>query len=276
MSLGEKIWYRWLKRPYILAVEEKVNDSKVMPVVFLHGLASSSHVWDPVLDAMDGLAISNRRLTVDLLGFGESPKPDWLAYNTDDHARMVIATLVRRRVKKAVLVGHSMGCLIAVRVARLRPDLVKQLILYEMPLYSGLPDKRTYRIRLNLYFKFYERVIAYRPIFKGPGVGKAQKFAERVFGLKITDQTWRPFIKSLKHTIMQQTTSEDLKHIKAPMDVIYGSRDRVVIKGKTKALFGEDATNIQSYTVKASHNVSKKASLFIAQRIQAAVNGETL
>jgi len=75
---------------------------------------------------------------------------------------------------------------------------------------------------------------------------------------------------------MQQTTSEDLKHIKAPMDVIYGSRDRVVIKGKTKALFGEDATNIQSYTVKASHNVSKKASLFIAQRIQAAVNGETL
>ncbi len=262
----DTIWHKWLNQPYRLVKTYDVG--KGQPVVLLHGLASSSDAWKLLLTELQDK--SCRVVAYDLLGFGKSPKPDWLRYTTDDHARMVIAALERTRLRAPViLVGHSMGCLVSVRVARLRPDLVKHLILYEMPLYSGLPDKRRYRLRLNLYFRLYEKITTYRPIFKGPGIGKAQKIAERFGGFKFNDNSWKPFVKSLRHTIMEQTAADDLKHVRMPMDVIYGSRDRLVIRGKTKAIFGEDADHITAHTIKVSHNIGKKACAFIATRIEA-------
>lgn len=213
-----------------------------------------------------------RMVSFDLLGFGQSPKPDWLTYNVDDHATAVIAAIERLRFKQpVVLVGHSMGCLVSARVARLRPDLIRHLVLYEMPLYSGLPDKRGYRLRLKIYFNLYARIVAYKPIFRGPGKKRAQKLAEKIAGFTLDDDTWRPFVRSLKHTIMEQKTNEDIKQIKAPMDVIYGTRDRLVIRGKTTEIFGTDVTNITAHNVKENHGVSKKASAFLVERIEAAL-----
>jgi cis-3-alkyl-4-acyloxetan-2-one decarboxylase len=164
-----------------------------------------------------------------------------------------------------------MGCLISVRVARLRPDLVRHLVLYEMPLYNGLPDKRSYRLRLKFYFALYERIIAFKPIFNGPGKKRAQKLAEKIAGFTLDDATWPPFIRSLKHTIMEQKTHEDIKQIKLPMDVIYGTRDRVVIRGKTAEIFGQDVANITAHNIRENHGISKKASSFLVSRVEAAL-----
>lgn len=265
----ETVWHKWLKRPYRL--QKVIDRGRGAPVVFLHGLGRSSVSWKhmPELVAEDGPL---RILSFDLLGFGQSPKPDWLTYNVDDHAKAVIASLKSLRLRQpVVLVGHSMGCLISARVAALRPDLVKHLILYEMPLYNGLPDKRTYRLRLKIYFNLYEKIVAFKPIFRGPGKKRAQKLAEKIAGFTLDDATWRPFVRSLKHTIMEQKTHEDIKKIKLPMDVIYGTRDRLVIRGKTAEIFGEDVTNITAHNVRENHGVSKKASKFILERVEAAL-----
>lgn len=264
------IWHRWLKRPYRLA---KITDTaKGDPVILLHGLGRSAVVWDYTVGLLQPHDV--RVVTFDLLGFGKSPKPDWLHYNVDDHAQALIASIEKLRLRQpAVLVGHSMGCLIAVRLASLRPDLVKHLVLYEMPLYSGLPDTRRYRLRLNLYFKIYEKIISYKPIFSGPGKKRAQRFAEKIAGFTLSDETWRPFVRSLRQTIMKQTTADDIKRLEMPMDVIYGSRDRLVIRGKTKVIFGEDAVNVTAHTIRESHGISRQAGNFIAERIVAAVNG---
>lgn len=267
--LYEKAWHKWLGRPYKLVKAYDLGLSTSQPIVLLHGLASSSNAWKSLLDELQGKPL--RVVGYDLIGFGKSPKPEWLQYTTDDHARMVIAALEHSRLgQPAIVVGHSMGCLVAVRVARLRPDLVKHLILYEMPLYSGLPDKRLYQLRLNLYFKLYDKVVAYRPVLKGPGVGKAQRIAQKFGNFNFSDHSWKPFVKSLKHTIMEQTTAEDLKHIRMPMDVVYGTRDRLVIRGKTKAIFGEDTGHITAHTIRVSHVINKKACRFLSARIQAA------
>jgi pimeloyl-ACP methyl ester carboxylesterase len=286
MNWREVLWHKWLQRPFRLKQTLEIGDRRGAPVVLLHGLASTTNVWQPLIteltkpetDIIDGEPRPAVRLMAfDLLGHGKSPKPQWLDYVVDDHAQAVIAALRRSRLRQpAILVGHSMGCLVAVRVARLRPDLVRHLILYEMPLYAGLPEKRSYRLRLAIYFKLYNRVIAYEPIFTGPGKGKAQRIAEERFGLNFTNLTWKPFINSLKHTIMEQTTAQDIKRLVQPMDVIYGTRDRLVIRGKTTVIFGSDARNITAHTVKASHNVNHRAAVFLAQRIVAAVNGTSV
>ncbi len=210
-------------------------------------------------------------IAFDLLGFGDSPKPEWPRYSIDDHARQVIAAIKRQAYgQPVILVGHSMGALVALRVARLQPKLVHHVVLYEMPLYEGLPDKRTYKARLAVYFKFYEWVIKQQPSFGEAKQRFSERLGSRIAGLEMTPETWGPFIKSLENTIMRQTAADDIKQLRMPADVIYGSRDMFVIRGKVTTIFGSDATHITGHTIRARHRITLKAARFIAERIAAA------
>jgi len=261
----DNLWHRWLRRPYQLA--RSVDQGDGPAVVLLHGIGRSAGVWQSVVAAL-ATQTGCRVVAYDLLGFGASPKPDWPDYNIDDHATSVIASLQKLHAKQPiVLVGHSMGCLVAVRVARRRPDLVKQMVLYEMPLYEGLPEKRSYRLRLDLYFKLFQQITRLQPTFNPDTARLVERLARRVVGAEISAETWRPFVKSLEHTIMEQTAATDIKLLQMPMDVIYGSRDMLVIRGKAKQIFGSDAANITAHTIRARHTISVKASKFLVQRI---------
>jgi hypothetical protein len=55
------------------------------------------------------------------------------------------------------------------------------------------------------------------------------------------------------------------------MDVIYGTYDMFVIKGKPRQVFGEDKQRIVSHTIRERHIISAKASRFIVARITAAL-----
>jgi pimeloyl-ACP methyl ester carboxylesterase len=267
----DTLWHRTFGRPYRL--HKHIDQGSGQAVVLLHGVGRDGSIWENLAKQLEGQPY--RVIAFDLLGFGKSPKPVWLSYNSDDHARAVIASLKAARVTgKAIFVGHSMGCLVSVRVARLKPALAKHLILYEMPLYDGLPDKRRYRMRLNFYFGLYDRIIKYQPEFNMEKARLAERLAVKVGGMHVTRETWQPFVKSLQNTIMKQTAADDLKYIKIPMDVIFGSRDRLVIRGKTKKLFGIDTENIMMHTIKERHYVSAEASTFIAGRIAAATAGK--
>lgn len=266
----DRFWHRTLRRPYRLARVIDAGQADGAPVVLLHGIGRTGQVWQRVVELLAALPV--RIAAFDLLGFGASPKPDWLAYDSDDHARAVIAALEQLRpVRPAVLVGHSMGCLVAVRVARLRPDLVRHLVLYEMPLYDGLPEKRRYRLRTDLYLKLYRRLTRYKPTFSDRNVRLSERLGRRVVGFEVTAQTWQPFVKSLEHTIIEQTAADDINQLDTPMDVIYGSFDMFVIRGKAEHFFGTDTDNIAVHNIRARHVISPKASRFIVQRIAAAL-----
>lgn len=265
----DKFWHKNLGRPYRLA--RPVEAGNGPPVVLLHGIGRSGQVWQHVVKLL--LPLGAQVVAFDLLGFGDSPKPTWSAYNIDDHAQAVITNIDKLKLNEpTVLVGHSMGCLVAVRVARLRPDLVKHLVLYEMPLYEGLPQKRRYRLRTDLYYRFFKKIAAYQPEFDEANRKLTEKLARKIVGLEVTPETWLPFIRSLENTIMKQTTAEDILSISVPMDVIYGSYDMLVIRGKPQQFFGDKAETITGYTVRARHSISLKASHFLVARIQAALS----
>ncbi len=271
-KLHDTVWHKWLRRPYRLAC---ITDSGVgVPVVMLHGLGRHAGTWQHVVEELQGRPY--RLLAFDLLGFGASPKPDWINYTVDDHVHAVIASLKKYKISgPVILVGHSMGCLISVRIAKLYPELVRHLVLYEMPLYSGLPETKLYRLRLDFYFGLYKRIIAYKPAFGGKTGRTGQKLVEKLLDIQMTPDIWRSFVRSLEHTIMDQRTSQDVRAVAAPIDVIYGSRDRLVIRGETKLLFGQDVKNITAHTIRESHRVSPKASKFLVERIEAAASNST-
>ncbi len=270
-TIIDRFWHGVLRRPYVLARVVDQGADGDPTVVLLHGIGQSGNVWKHLVRRL--VPHGCRVVAFDLLGFGASPKPDRLRYDVDDHARAVIASLRRLRLQApVVLVGHSMGCLVALRVARLRPDLVRHLVLYEMPLYKGLPAKLRYRLRLDAYSRFYRWVINYQPTFGAPAIRRSERLARKVVGFEVTPESWLPFVRSLEHTIMHQTTDQDIKLLAMPLDAIYGRLDMFVIGGKAVQTFATDLPSFTAHTVRARHVISPKAAAFIASRIEAALH----
>jgi len=266
--LFDRFWHKALRRPYRLTRTVDVGAGDT--VVLLHGIGRSGSVWEYVVDLLSLLNV--RVVAFDLLGFGASPKPDWPAYNVDDHARAVIASIEKLRPGgRVILAGHSMGCLVSVRVARLRPDLIRHLVLYEMPLYEGLPQKRRYKLRINLYLNLYRRITRYQPGFSAENLRLVDRLARKIAGLEVSAETWQPFVKSLENTIINQTTAQDITELAMPMDVVYGTFDMLVIRGKAEHFFGTDNGLISVHNVRARHVISLKASRFLVDRIEAAL-----
>ncbi|MFI5270584.1 MAG: alpha/beta fold hydrolase [Candidatus Saccharimonadales bacterium] len=239
-------------------------------VVLLHGVGRTAGAWKNLLKELEHEPY--QVATFDLLGHGNSPKPQWPDYNVDDHAKAVIKSIITAKLSTPViLVGHSMGCLIALRVARLRPDLVKHLILYEMPLFKGLPNKRVYRLRLNFYYRLYKMALEHQPSFESVSTPMKERIAKTFFKLEIDKDGWEPFIKSLEHTIFEQTAPEDIKKVSTPMDVIYGNYDMLVIKGSVQYAIESGNDIINQSSVRAGHRITKRASVLIHDRIKAAL-----
>lgn len=86
--------------------------------VLLHGITESARSWDPLVEriAVDGTVVA-----VDLRGHGRSPKAD--TYDPVSMAADVRALLARRSLDGAepLVVGHSMGGLVAVAYGAMFP-----------------------------------------------------------------------------------------------------------------------------------------------------------
>ena len=98
-----------------------------IPVVFLHGNPVSSYVWRNVIPHVSG---QTRCLAPDLIGMGESGKPD-LAYRLADHVRYLDAWFDAMSLNDAVLVGHDWGGTLAMDWAARHPGRVRGIAVTE-------------------------------------------------------------------------------------------------------------------------------------------------
>ena len=105
-------------------------------VVLLHGKNFCAATWG---DTARVLAASGYRVIVpDQIGFCKSSKPAGFQYSLYGMAAMTADLIRARGVTKATIVGHSLGGLVAMRLAITTPQLLDQLILVD-PL--GLADQ---------------------------------------------------------------------------------------------------------------------------------------
>jgi pimeloyl-ACP methyl ester carboxylesterase len=96
------------------------------PWVFVHGFPTSSRLWGPVVSRVEP---GHRMLLVDLLGFGRSDPPGGHDLTIAGHATRLQQLLATLGLRDAMLVGHDVGALVAWRLARMAPDLVRALAL---------------------------------------------------------------------------------------------------------------------------------------------------
>jgi pimeloyl-ACP methyl ester carboxylesterase len=107
-------------------------------VVLLHGRNFPASYWAPVIKTLTDAGY--RVVVPDQIGFGKSSKPQG-DLHFDTLARNTIALLDSLQIVKADVVAHSMGGMLAVRIARAYPDRVAHLVL-TAPI--GLEDYRFY------------------------------------------------------------------------------------------------------------------------------------
>ena len=105
-------------------------------VVLLHGRNFPSSYWAPVIKTLNEAGY--RVLVPDQIGFGKSSKPS-ADLHFDTLARNTIALLDHLQIARADIVAHSMGGMVAIRIARAFPDRIQHLVL-AAPI--GLEDYR--------------------------------------------------------------------------------------------------------------------------------------
>jgi sigma-B regulation protein RsbQ len=98
-------------------------------VVLIHGFQNDHGAWHALLDRFDRDDVSCT--AVDLPGCGDSPAPPTWERSTIGELAVDLAEVLRvEHLWPAILVGHSLGCGIAMRVALDQPDLVAGLALF--------------------------------------------------------------------------------------------------------------------------------------------------
>ncbi len=99
-------------------------------LILIHGWTMNEDNWR---DQFTDLAKRNRVIAIDLPGHGKSDKPQ-VTYSMDFFASAVDAVMRDAKVKRAVLVGHSMGTPIARQFYRKYADKTLGIVIADGPL----------------------------------------------------------------------------------------------------------------------------------------------
>ena len=99
-------------------------------LLLIHGWTMNLDSWR---DQVSDFAKRNRVIVIELPGHGQSDKPQ-VTYSMDLFARAVEAVMRDAKVKRAVLVGHSMGTPVARQFYRKYPDKTLAIVIVDGPL----------------------------------------------------------------------------------------------------------------------------------------------
>ncbi len=190
------------------------------PVIFLHGVTDS---WRSFEQLLPHLPPTMRAIAVTQRGHGDASRPD--TYRYTDLAGDVAAFMDALQIPSAVLVGHSMGSLVATRTAIDQPSRVRGLVLMGgMPTIKGHPAVQelwdtalaSMRDPIDVAFvrAFQESTVA-TPI---PAPQMDTYVAE---SLKVPARVWQ----ALFTTFLADDFAADLGRITAPTLVVSGGKD---------------------------------------------------
>ncbi len=162
-----------------------LSAGKGEPIILLHGYAETSHMWLPLIDE---LAKTHEVIAPDLRGQGDSDAPE-SGYTKAAMAQDIHALAEKLGYKKAQIVGHDIGLMVAYAYAAQYPAEVSKIVLMDAFL-PGVGDwKNVWLMRDLWHFHFYGKT----PL-------------ELVTGRERTylEHFWNDFAADAKHSVSEK------------------------------------------------------------------------
>ncbi|RLJ31875.1 pimeloyl-ACP methyl ester carboxylesterase [Chryseobacterium sp. 7] len=226
-----------LKMAYMDVKPQKSNGKTIM---LLHGKNFNGAYWERT--AKDLSAKGFRVVIPDQIGFGKSSKPHAYQFSFSQLAENTKGILDELKIDKAIVLGHSMGGMVATRFTLLYPEKVQKLIL-ENPI--GLEDYKTFAAYQTIdqayqselkntaeTYKNYQLKFYYDNKWKE----EYQPWLDLIAGWTLHKDypqvAWDAALTS--DMIYNQPVCYEFKNIKVPTLLIIGTRDRTAI-GKDRA-----------------------------------------
>ncbi len=202
------------------------DTGKGRTVVLLHGFLGSSHVW---FQTIENLSKSYRVVAIDLPGHGNS---DCFGYvhSMELIAKAVKAVMDNLRLKKYVIVGHSMGGYAGLAFADLFPDSLKGLCLFHSSAYADSDDKKRDRTRSIKVVKANHHIYT-KEVIKNLFATKNAKYlkTEIAFAQKIADSvSKRSIIAALEGMKDRPNRDLILGMVHYPVMMVIGELDNVL------------------------------------------------
>ncbi|CDX51086.1 Alpha/beta fold family hydrolase [Mesorhizobium plurifarium] len=202
------------------------------PIVFLHGFLDS---WRSFQAMFVRLGQKFQLFAYDQRGHGDSePATD---YAISDFAHDAVDFIERVVGSPAHLVGHSLGSIVAQRVAAARPDLVTKLVLIGgAPTAADHPGLRELQASLaeftdvvpNEFVEAFQRSTVFAPISED-AIGTY--IAESA---KVSIGAWRGALSGL----VEEPADSGERSIAVPTLILWGEEDGVFDRDAQRALAG--------------------------------------
>jgi pimeloyl-ACP methyl ester carboxylesterase len=195
-------------------VDEPSGDPAAHHIIFLHG-------WGGSRESLRGIATlfqhTHRVHLIDLPGFGEAPPPPE-SWGTVEYADLVQQYLTERIAAPALLVGHSFGGRVTIRLASRRLSQIRGIVLLGVP---GLPQPALSRTRLRrMGIRTLRRVlIALQPVTGS----RAVRWHSERFGSK--DYQAAGVLRPLLVRTVNEDLTESARSIACPALLVWGTDD---------------------------------------------------
>lgn len=168
-------------------------------VLFLHGNPTSSYIWRNIIPRVASVA---HCIAPDLIGFGQSDKPD-LDYRFEDHVRFLDGFIAEAQISSAYVVAQDWGTALAFHLCARRPEFVRGLAFMEfirpMPTWEDFHQQPAAR---ELFRKF-----------RTPGEGETLILDGNVFVERV-----------LPGSVIRTLTQEELGVYRAPFGTPHSRR----------------------------------------------------
>jgi pimeloyl-ACP methyl ester carboxylesterase len=195
-------------------------------VVLLHGFLGSHEIWEQTII---NLSKSYRVIAIDLPGHGGSDNFGYV-HTMDLLAKSLKAVLDHLKLKKYVLIGHSMGGYAALAFADLFPDNIKGICLYHSTAYADTEEKKRDRTRSIKVVKANHRIYTtevIRNLFATKNLKYLKK--EIAFASKIAGKTKKQgIISALEGMKDRPDRSVILGLVEYPIMMVIGEHDNVL------------------------------------------------
>ena len=204
--------------------------------LLLHGLGGSHRYFGA---AFDSFAEGGRLVVPDLLGFGGSRDRAGGDYGPDEHSGALIELLEQLAANAPVYIGaHSIGTLVALRLAARRPDWIRGIVAFGPPLYSTAEQAQTHLAGLGRWVRFFALNTVWARwacAWMCRNRGTAARLAQWMrpdLPVEIAHDgvahTWHSYSGSLQQLVLAAHGLRDLERIDVPVRLIVGKQDSVV------------------------------------------------